>query len=276
MRLRHERPVTKSNARPGLAANVPIAASLLFTASIIGCAKNSEPVSSPASIPSQQTAASDAQLTKPMANPFSGLQGDGPFFEPICQAPEKENNASLSSSTPKSYSESLASLRSSGFDGAADALEGRANQKSQKMKIDEERAVKISDYLLNKLPNMPNASELEKLMPRSVVELVVAVEERGVSQVEAEKIADFLLRFTGAMRFQNLKQFDSNHSHVIGRDWDQIDYSGEGTTWQQRKRQWTKFGVVSFKEAQYIRNYFEREKELGYFTNIYRPEGQWP
>lgn len=158
----------------------------------------------------------------------------------------------------------------------ADAIESRVSQKSRKMKIDEERAVKISAYISSNLPKMPKTHELERTMPRSVVELVVAVEERGVSRGEAEKMADFMLGFTSAMRFGNLAQFDSNLSHVIGREWSQIDYSEENTTWQQRKRQWSAAGVVNFKKAEYLEKYFMKDKEMGYFRRIYKPEGEWP
>jgi hypothetical protein len=278
MRLRHERiatdqpsvrsnPVTKTNTIPFRA---PLLASLSLAVLMVGCAKNKQETNEANTV--QATSQSEAP-NKPMANPFLGLQDDGPFFEPVCQAPEKE---SAKSSAPKTFPDALTSLYQSGFDGAADALEARVNQTGKKMKIDEERAVVMANHILNNLPNMSKASELEKLMPKSVVELVVAVEERGVSQEEAEKIADFLLRFTSAMRFQNLKQFDSNLSNVIGREWSEIDYSGEGTTWKQRMKQWAKYGVVSFKKAEYIENYFKHEKELGYFSKIYRPEGQWP
>lgn len=252
------------------AFRAPLLASFALAFSLAGCVKNQQEANEANAV--QQPEA----FNKPMNNPFLGSQDAGPFFEPVCQAPEKEPFPNQPTSNPKAYPEALESLRSGGFDGAADALEERVEQKSKKMKIDEERAVEIAGHVLSNLQGMPKASELERTMPRSVVELVVAVEGRGVSQEEAEKIADFLLRFTGAMRFQNPNQFDSNLSHVIGRDWSQIDYSGEGTTWQQREKQWAKYGVVSFKKAEYLENYLKHEKELGYFSKIYKPQGQWP
>ncbi|NYZ74246.1 hypothetical protein H0O00_03825 [Candidatus Micrarchaeota archaeon] len=244
---------------------------------MFGCVKNSEPAKNPSSVQAKQAEQTTQQSetpSKPITNPFLGPREDGPFFEPVCEMPEKEDNAPFS--VPKTYPEALESLRSGGFEGAADALKERVSQKSRKMKIDKDRAVVIAGHILDIIPSMPNASELEKTMPKSVVELVVSVLERDVSWEEAEKIADFLLRFTGAMRFGNIAQFDSNHSHVIGREWSQIDYSGEGTTWQQKKREWSKQGVVNFKKAEYIEKYLQHAKEQGYFRRIYKPEGQWP
>ncbi len=288
---------TKANdsaTRPVFVFRAPLLASLALAVSLAGCAKNRQDVNEANTVQqtNRQTDSQSETPSKPLANPFLGLQDAGPFIEPVCQAPDPQKQSQLASHqsapnqnqaspsshqpTPQTYHSALEALRNWGFASAAGALESRVNQVSQKMKLDEKQAAKLSNYLVNDLSNMPNAGELEKTMPKSVVELVVAVEERGVSREEAEKIADFLLRFTAAMRFGNPGQFDSNLSHVIGREWSQIDYSGEGTTWQKRKKQWAKYGVPSFKKAEYIENYFRHEKELSYFTNIYRPEGQWP
>ena len=43
--------------------------------------------------------------------------------------------------------------------------------------------------------------------------------------------------------FQNVAAFDENTSHIIGRQWHEIDYSGEGMTWQGQKAKYARYGV---------------------------------
>jgi hypothetical protein len=121
---------------------------------------------------------------------------------------------------------------------------------------------------------MPRARALHDVMPRSFVELVRAVEERGLPESEAEAMALYLVRLTGALRFGNLAQFDANHSHVIGREWHEIDYAGEGTTWRKRRAEWSRHRVGDFKSAVHLHRYFTAEERLRYFRRIYRPRGR--
>jgi hypothetical protein len=111
-------------------------------------------------------------------------------------------------------------------------------------------------------------------MPRSAVELARAVRERGVSAAAAEAIATYLVRFTGALRFRRLAVFDDNHSHVIGRDWHQIDYSGEGMTWQGQRDYWAPRGVADFKDVDHIRAYFAAASRMEHWERVYRPGGR--
>jgi hypothetical protein len=97
-----------------------------------------------------------------------------------------------------------------------------------------------------------------------------------VSVSDAEAIAGFLLGMIEAGNFQNPRQLDINHSHVIGRDWHQIDYTGEGMTWQGQKAYWAPKGVTDFKKAEHIRAYFHHACRLRYFQRIYQPRGDLP
>jgi hypothetical protein len=123
---------------------------------------------------------------------------------------------------------------------------------------------------------MANASKHLGLLPRCTVELVRAVSERGVPMAEAERIAEFHLTYTKAAGLSKLHLFDEAHSHIIGRDWPEIDYSGEGTTWQQRKASWAKVGVEDFKTARSICRYFRAESTMGYHKKLFTPKRSFP
>ncbi len=119
---------------------------------------------------------------------------------------------------------------------AAEIIDGRVKQRSPKMKLTEAQAINLAGYLLRDFEQMPNTTLLYFEMPRATLELVRAVHERGVSKQEAEKISSYLIRFIDSMDFKNLKQLDINHSHIIGREWEQIDYSGEPLDPQQGRK----------------------------------------
>ncbi|MCB9754301.1 MAG: hypothetical protein H6713_30535 [Myxococcales bacterium] len=78
------------------------------------------------------------------------------------------------------------------------------------------------------------------------------------------------------MELGNLAQLDENHSHVIGREWHEIDYTGERMTWQGQRDAWTPKGVLDFKRAIHIHRYFASASRLPYFTRVYRPRGRMP
>lgn len=167
-------------------------------------------------------------------------------------------------------------LRDEGYGRLADAIERRVGQKGKKMGLTAKQADALSADLMRLLPKMPKASMLADLMPRSVVELVASVSQRKLALKDAEDIASFHIQLTGAMGFRNLKQFDSNHSHVIGRRWNQIDYSGEGVTWRQRQRQWSGAGVKDFRTAGSICRYMRAASRKAYFMRIYKPRKPFP
>ncbi|HLU67513.1 MAG TPA: hypothetical protein VKZ63_14625 [Kofleriaceae bacterium] len=168
----------------------------------------------------------------------------------------------------------LAALRADGVGAAAAVLQRRVRQRSPKMKLAPAEAAAIARALLRRLPEMPEARALERLMPRSTVELVRAVEERGLPGAEAERMARYLRGMVRALRPGNLAQLDANHSHVIGRRWHEIDYTGEGTTWQERRAEWSRHGVGDFRSAVHLHRYFTAEESLPYFRRIYRPRGR--
>ena len=172
-----------------------------------------------------------------------------------------------------SFQQITGELEAKGFGDLAAILKKREAQSHFKMKMTEEEAKATGLYILEYLPSMPSTQKLMKILPKTTVELVRAVGERGVSQKDAEQISDYLINFLDVMKFQNTKSFDENTSHVIGREWQQIDYRGEGMTWQSQKHDWEPLGVINYKKAEYVHNYMKNAATLPYFRRIYHPQG---
>jgi hypothetical protein len=122
--------------------------------------------------------------------------------------------------------------------------------------------------------NRPAVRALARVMPRSTVELARAVAERGVSLDELDRIAAYLVRVVETIDPERLATFDDNHSHVTGREWQDIDYGGETMTWQGQRDAWVPKGVKSFKRAEYIHAYFVGAEKLAHWDRVYRPRGR--
>ena len=71
--------------------------------------------------------------------------------------------------------------------------------------------------------------------------------------------------------FQNPKPFDENTSHIIGREWCEIDYSGENMTWEKQQQKYSPYGIQNFKSAEMLEKFFPIEATLPYFRKIYNP-----
>ena len=167
--------------------------------------------------------------------------------------------------------DALAELRRRGYAAAADAIERRVAQTKPKMKLTAAQGQAAASALLELDRDAMRA--LHAVMPRSTVELARAVRERGVPVDEADAIARYLVRVVDALAFERLATFDENHAHVTGRDWADIDYSGEGMTWQAQRAAWTPKGVIDFKRAAYIHAYFVGAERLPHWARVYRPRG---
>jgi hypothetical protein len=175
--------------------------------------------------------------------------------------------------SPATLDEALAELRSRKLDAAAAGIARRAAQPQPKMKLAPAQALAAAQAVLA-VADRPPFVALHAVMPRSTVELARAVRERGVSLADAEDIAGYLVRVTAALRFDRLDVFDENHSHVTGRDWPDIDYTGEGMTWQSQKADWTPKGVIDFKKRAHIHAYFTGAEKLPHWDKVYRPRGK--
>jgi hypothetical protein len=158
----------------------------------------------------------------------------------------------------------------------ATVIRNRVNQERPKMKLSQEDGLHAASYLLADLPSMPNSRALLAVMPKTTIELLRSVHERGVTRQDAEEMAAYLVRLRESLRMQNPAPFDENCSHAIGREWHQIDYSGEGMTWQGQKAHYAPGGVPDFKTVGHLRRFFEIESRMRYFNRLYRPEGGLP
>ncbi|MEM9490224.1 MAG: hypothetical protein AAGC55_13845 [Myxococcota bacterium] len=180
-----------------------------------------------------------------------------------------------------SLDDALVQLEREDLAGVAVVIRGRVAQRAAKMKLSAEQGRDAAGYVLAARIAVARLGEMAEIMPHSTVELARAVAERGVSDAAAAEIVAFHLAFTRAMRFGKLRNFDVNHSHVVGRDWRDIDYSGEGMTWQGQKAYWEPKGVADFKSAAHIYAYFRQAYHLPHFSRVYRPAGAledfaWP
>jgi hypothetical protein len=168
---------------------------------------------------------------------------------------------------------SLEALRAAALSDAADVIARRVEQASPKMRLPQDSALATARALLS-LAERPGLRALHAVMPRSTVELARATVERGVSSDELDRIAAYLVDVTRVLDFARLHVFDENHSHVTGRDWPEIDYSGEGMTWQGQRAYWQPRGVESFKRAAFIHAYFVGAERLPHWKRVYRPRGK--
>lgn len=283
MKLRTLQRISRGDEGPGpIKGRAPLAATLMLGAFLLSC---KEPPPPPPPEPQP------APVQK-----VQGSNGKAPYYRifteprPLERSPSKAQarpaaKAPVSSSVtpsrepqeqPMGELASLPDLRAAGFAAAADSIRSRMEQEQPKMRLSRQQADKIVSYFQEHMPSMPKTRELHSRMPRSTVELVRAVGERGVPAEEAERISGFLVYFTDHMRFRNLKQLDVNTSHVIGRQWKEIDFSGEGTNWRWQKNHWGEHGVRDFQHAADVCRYFRAASKYRFFKRIYKARSGLP
>ncbi|HUH01459.1 MAG TPA: hypothetical protein VML75_05650 [Kofleriaceae bacterium] len=158
-------------------------------------------------------------------------------------------------------------------DAALAIIEERVRQSEPKMKLTPAAGAAAARYVDTHLDRSAALRRLHASMPHSTVELVRAIEERGVPAEEADRIARYLVHLVETLDFAKLRRFDINHSHVTGREWHEIDYTGEGMTWQGQQKYWSKKGVIDFKRAAYIHAYMTHAYRLPHFARVYAPRG---
>lgn len=151
-------------------------------------------------------------------------------------------------------------------------LEKRINQKQTKMKLKEYEAIQFQDYVLANNKSLSNIHNLIDTMPKTTIELIMGIIFRQTDCFEAEKIAIYLNDLIVYFQFKNPAAFDENTSHIIAKNWNQIDYSGESMTWQGQKAKYAKYGITDFKTIDNIKKFFPIESKLPYFKRIYKPQ----
>ena len=153
-------------------------------------------------------------------------------------------------------------------------LTERLNQKKLKMKLTQKEVDSFINFLNALKEPMPSLLKLEKILPKTTLEILRGVHERGVSLTEAEKIAVYLTVVVNHFQFQNTTAFDENTSHLIARDWQEIDYSGENMTWEKQREKYAVYGISNFKTEANLIKFIPVESKLPYFKKIYRPRNQ--
>lgn len=149
-------------------------------------------------------------------------------------------------------------------------LVAREVQTERKMKLNAEQVNDLSLYLKKaKADDFKQIQLLQKEMPKTALELLFAVQARGLAKEEAEKMAAFLIRVPKDYHIKKVAVFDENTSHIIGREWHEIDYSGEGMTWQGQKQKYAPYGITHFKSVDNLQKFFPVEARLPYFREIY-------
>ncbi len=151
-------------------------------------------------------------------------------------------------------------------------LIARATQNKPKRKLSQDHVKAFVTYLNHLNTPTPQLKELQMTLPKTTLELLMAVYQRGVPLAEAEKMAAYLKQLTEKDQFQNIHAFDENTSHIIGREWHEIDYSGEHMTWQKQRLKYLPYGVIDFKTKEHLIDFFQVESQLPYFKRIYRPQ----
>lgn len=150
-------------------------------------------------------------------------------------------------------------------------LQIRVEQTIPKMKLSETKARNLEIYLQTLHFNFKYLTLLQIQMPKTTVELLMATYDRGLNKNEADKMADYLTQQIHCFKFRNLPAFDNNTSHIIGREWHEIDYAGEGMTWKKQKEKYAPYGITDFKSLNNLKKFLPVESKLPYFNKIYQP-----
>lgn len=150
-------------------------------------------------------------------------------------------------------------------------LQKRVAQKQAKMRLLESDAKNLEDFLNSTRLDFPNLNDLQSSLPKTTIELLMSVHKRGVQPHEAELMADYLKKLVKEFQFQEVGAFDENTSHIIGREWHEIDYSGEGMTWEKQKAHYAPYGIKNFKSQACLEKFFPVESKLPYFRKAYKP-----
>jgi hypothetical protein len=157
------------------------------------------------------------------------------------------------------------------WQGLCSILQKRVAQTHPKMKLRESDAMSLEDFLNSTKIDFPNLIRLQSLLPKTTTELLMSVHKRGVTPHDAELMADYLKKLVEEFQFQKVGAFDENTSHIIGREWHEIDYSGEGMTWEKQKAHYAPYGIDNFKSQACLAKFFPVESKLPYFRKIYKP-----
>lgn len=149
-------------------------------------------------------------------------------------------------------------------------LNARLEQTSPKMKLNESQIHSFVAFLNGfSARDLVRLQKLQKTMPKTTLELLIAMQSRELDKDEAQKMAAYLQQVPHDYHIKNLAAFDENTSHIIGREWHEIDYSGEGMTWEGQKAKYESYGITHFKSLENLKKFFPVESQLAYFKEAY-------
>lgn len=147
-------------------------------------------------------------------------------------------------------------------------LVARMEQSTLKMKLSEDDVNGIITYLNNMQAPTPELVKLQAKLPKTALELLRAAQSRGVDLSEAENMATYLYGLVDKFQFKHINKFDENTSHIIGREWQEIDYSGENMTWEKQQLKYQPYGIVNFKSRAQLERFFPIESKLSYLLKF--------
>lgn len=149
-------------------------------------------------------------------------------------------------------------------------MTSRLAQEPTKMKLTSEQVDSLIVFLKSfSARDLVQLQKLQKTLPKTTLELLFAIHARGVDKAEAEKMAAYLQLVPKQYQIHRLDTFDENTSHIIGREWHEIDYSGEGMTWEGQKEKYAAHDITNFKTLDNLKKFFPVESQLPYFKEIY-------
>jgi len=148
----------------------------------------------------------------------------------------------------------------------------RIHQENPKMKLSQKQGNSFAHFLKDLPGSTHQLKKLKDILPKTTVELLRSVQERGVPIKEAEKMAAYLEKLVAWFKFKDIAAFDENTSHIIGREWYEIDYTGENMTWQNQKIKYAPAGILNFKSLAMLKKFFPVEAKLPYFRQSYLPQ----
>ncbi len=149
-------------------------------------------------------------------------------------------------------------------------IDSRVAQTNKKMKLYPQDVEDIK-AILSTLDDAPNLSSMQRVLPKTTLELIRAIAQRNLDFNEAESMAGYMDAIVQKFNFENIQSFDENTSHIIGREWSEIDYSGENMTWQNQKEKYAYHDIQHFKSQEMLKKFFSVESKLPYFKKIYKP-----
>ncbi len=150
-----------------------------------------------------------------------------------------------------------------------DILRERHKQEPLKMKLSTQDITSLREFISTMQQEFVHLIKLQHILPKTTIEILRSIQLRNVDSIEAELIAEYLFAVPNTYAIANINFFDENTSHIIGREWHEIDYSGESMTWQEQQRIYAKFAISNFKTLANMQRFFPVESKLPYFNKIY-------